>query len=162
VVVHEHRGEPDGMVVCHMPYGPTAYFGIHNAVLRHDIGDKSEIGTVSEAYPHLIFDGFSSKLGSRVSDILKHLFPAPKMESKRVMTFANREDYISFRHHTYEMPRGEKSIELKERGPRFEMKLYQIKLGTLDQKHAENEYVLRSYINSSKRPKLAETETAAT
>lgn len=32
VVLHEHRGEPDGMVVCHLPYGPTAYFGLYNAV----------------------------------------------------------------------------------------------------------------------------------
>lgn len=154
IVVHEHRGEPDGMVVCHLPYGPTAYFGIHNTVLRHDIGDKKDVGTVSEAYPHLIFEGFTSKLGKRVSDILKHLFPAPKMETKRVMTFANMDDYVSFRHHTYEMPRGEDSITLTEKGPRFDMKLYQIKLGTLDQKHAENEYVLRSYINSAKRQKL--------
>lgn len=27
IIVHEHRGEPDGMVVCHLPFGPTAYFG---------------------------------------------------------------------------------------------------------------------------------------
>ena len=27
VIVHEHRGEPDGMVICHLPFGPTAYFG---------------------------------------------------------------------------------------------------------------------------------------
>lgn len=32
VVVHEHRGEPDGMVVCHLPYGPTAFFGVYNTV----------------------------------------------------------------------------------------------------------------------------------
>jgi len=32
VMVHEHRGEPDGLVVSHMPYGPTAYFGIFNTV----------------------------------------------------------------------------------------------------------------------------------
>lgn len=74
------------------------------------------------------------------------------------MTFANRDDFISFRHHTYEMPRGIKSVELKERGPRFEMKLYQIKLGTIDQTHAENEYMLRSYINSAKKAKLAVAE----
>lgn len=67
-------------------------------------------------------------------------------------------DFISFRHHTYEQPRGPKSTELKECGPRFELKLYQIKLGTMDQAHAENEYVLRSYINSAKRSKLAEAE----
>jgi U3 small nucleolar ribonucleoprotein protein IMP4 len=28
VMVHEHRGEPDGLVVSHMPFGPTAYFGL--------------------------------------------------------------------------------------------------------------------------------------
>lgn len=32
VVVHEHRGEPDGLVICHLPYGPTAYFGVYNTV----------------------------------------------------------------------------------------------------------------------------------
>ena len=32
VVLHEHRGEPDGMVVCHLPFGPTAYFGLYNTV----------------------------------------------------------------------------------------------------------------------------------
>ena len=58
-------------------------------VTRHDIGDKAKVGTVSEAYPHLIFQGFSSKLGQRVSNILKYLFPSPKDDSKRVITFAN-------------------------------------------------------------------------
>ena len=33
VMIHEHRGEPDGLVVCHLPYGPSAYFGIFNTVL---------------------------------------------------------------------------------------------------------------------------------
>ncbi len=46
VMVHEHRGEPDGLVVCHLPYGPTAYFGVFNTVLRHDIGDKKQVGVV--------------------------------------------------------------------------------------------------------------------
>ena len=32
MVLHEHRGEPDGLVVCHLPFGPTAFFGLHNAV----------------------------------------------------------------------------------------------------------------------------------
>lgn len=33
----------DGMVVTHLPYGPTAYFGIYSTVLRHDIGQKKEV-----------------------------------------------------------------------------------------------------------------------
>ncbi|EFJ47362.1 hypothetical protein VOLCADRAFT_61433 [Volvox carteri f. nagariensis] len=155
VVLHEHRGEPDGMVVCHLPYGPTAYFGIFNTVLRHDIGQKKEVGTISEAYPHLITDNLGSKLGQRTANILKHLFPVPKDDSKRIVSFANRNDFISFRHHTYSEPKGASSIELTECGPRFELKLYQIKLGTMDQSHAENEWVLRAYTRNTKRGKLA-------
>ena len=71
----------------------------------------------SEAYPHLIFDGVSSALGKRLSGVLKHLFPVPKDDSKRVVTFANRDDYVSFRHHTHAAPAGPKSIELKEVSP---------------------------------------------
>ncbi len=54
----------DGIIVCHLPYGPTAYFSLSNVVMRHDIPD---VGTMSEAYPHLIFHNFSSRLGERVS-----------------------------------------------------------------------------------------------
>lgn len=109
----------DGLIVCHLPFGPTAYFTLCNVVMRHDIPD---LGTMSEAYPHLILHNFTSRLGRRVSlalyaatyvahassnllcscpqasSILKHLFPVPKEESKRVITFANQEDYISFRY----------------------------------------------------------------
>jgi U3 small nucleolar ribonucleoprotein protein IMP4 len=102
------------MVVCHLPYGPTAYFGVFNTVLRHDIGQKKEVGTISEAYPHLIFEKFTSPLGQRLANILKHLFPVPKDDSKRLVTFANADDYVSFRHHIYSTPRGSSSIELTE------------------------------------------------
>lgn len=35
IMVHEHRGQPDGLIVCHLPYGPTAYFGLSNVVSTH-------------------------------------------------------------------------------------------------------------------------------
>ncbi|XP_008788540.2 U3 small nucleolar ribonucleoprotein protein IMP4 [Phoenix dactylifera] len=151
ILVHEHRGEPDGLIVCHLPFGPTAYFGLLNVVTRHDIKDKKAIGTMSEAYPHLILDNFSTKLGQRTANVLKHLFPVPKPDSKRIITFANRSDYISFRHHVYEKHGGPKSIELKEVGPRFELRLYQIKLGTVDQSEAQNEWVIRPFMNTAKK-----------
>lgn len=53
-------------------------------------------------------------------------------DSRRVMTFANEDDVISFRHHMYEARRGKECV-LHEVGPRFEMQLYQLRLGTLDQ-----------------------------
>ncbi|KAI8911487.1 anticodon-binding protein [Gorgonomyces haynaldii] len=146
IILHETRGQPDGMIVCHFPYGPTAYFSLHNVVLRHDIPDR---GTVSEQFPHLIFDKFSSKLGNRVMNILKFLFPVPKPESKRVMTFANTSDFISFRHHVYY--KIDKDVQLVEVGPRFEMRLYEIKLGTIDIAEADTEWVYRPYQRTAKK-----------
>lgn len=85
------------MIVSHFPHGPTIYFTLHNVTLRHDI-ESYKSSTVSEQYPHLIFENFSSQLGERVRDILKYLFPVPKEDSKRVMTFSNEDDFISFRY----------------------------------------------------------------
>ncbi|KAL5729122.1 hypothetical protein ACHQM5_002115 [Ranunculus cassubicifolius] len=153
IFVHETRGRPDGLVVSHLPLGPTAYFTLSNVVTRHDIKDK-KIGKMSEAYPHLILNNFTSKIGERTSNILKHLFPSPKPDTKRIITFANDSDFISFRHHVYEKPGGAKSIELKEVGPRFEMKLYKITLGTMENSEAEVEWVSRPFMNTSKKHKV--------
>ena len=98
IVLHEHRGVPDNMVVCHLPYGPTAYFNISDVTMRHDIPN---IGTVPEQYPHVIMHNFKTKLGIRVMNIIKHLFPVPKADTRRTVTFANHDDHIAFRHHTF-------------------------------------------------------------
>ena len=164
VIVNEHRGEQTSLIVCHLPYGPTAYFNITNTVMRHDI---ENVGTMSEAYPHLIFSNMTSKLGERITNILKYLFPVPRPDSKRIITFANQgwfhsgrlmcSDFISFRHHTY-TKEDHKTVALSEVGPRFELRPYQIRLGTVDQDEAENEWVLHQYTNTSKKRKLLSME----
>jgi U3 small nucleolar ribonucleoprotein protein IMP4 len=146
VVVNETRGMPDGLIVSHLPYGPTAYFTLSNCVLRHDI---PECTPASQAYPHLIIEGLNSKIGKRIAKILQALYPVPRPESKRVITYANRDDYIFFRHHMYSKDLGK--IVLKEAGPRFEMQPYEIRLGTLDQNEAEKEWVLRPYMNTARK-----------
>lgn len=149
VVVHETRGVPDTLIVSHMPYGPTVSFALSNVVMRHDVRDHRD--PMSLAYPHLVFENFSTPLGERVMSCLKYLFPVPKDDSRRVLTFANRSDYVSFRHHLYRET-GHNKIELKEVGPRFELKPFQILLGTIDQvRHADVEWALRPYMNSAKR-----------
>ncbi|KTW29365.1 hypothetical protein T552_01319 [Pneumocystis carinii B80] len=142
IILHETRGMPDCIIISHFPYGPTASFTLHNVVLRHDIPN---IGNVSESYPRLIMLNLTSKLGLRVEKILKALFPPdPKENSSRVITFANQRDYISLRHHVY-LRIDTKNIELVEVGPRFEMRLYEIKLGTIESSTAEIEWCLRPY-----------------
>lgn len=154
IVIHETRGVPDNLVVSHLPHGPTAFFSLSGVVMRHDIPD---IGPMSEQKPHLIFHNFKTKLGERTMNILKYLFPVPKEDSKRVITFANHDDYICFRHHTYK--KINKQTEMTEVGPRFQLKLYKIQLGTLDQLDvAETEYVMRSYMNTSAKRRFLSEE----
>ncbi|KAJ7228766.1 Brix-domain-containing protein [Mycena pura] len=149
IVLHEHRGIPDAMIVSHFPHGPTVYFTLSNVSLRHDIGSYKS-STVSEQYPHLIFENFSSKLGERVQDVLKYLFPVPKEDSKRVMTFSNEDDFISFRHHVFvKIP--PRQVQLAEVGPRFDMKPYEIRQGTFEQSEAEREWVLAHYARTTKK-----------
>jgi hypothetical protein len=64
VFLNETRGIPDSLIISHMPHGPTAFFSLHNVVMRHDIGDKKHM---SEQYPHLVFHEINSKIGKRVS-----------------------------------------------------------------------------------------------
>lgn len=154
IMVHEHRGVPDNLVICHLPYGPTAYFNLSGVIMRHDIPD---VGPMSEQKPHLIFHNFKTPLGERTMSILKFLFPVPKEDSKRVMTFANHDDYICFRHHTFR--KVENDVEMHEVGPRFQMKLYEIKLGTLDQiEAADTEWVYRPYMTTSKKRRFLSDE----
>jgi len=96
----------------------------------------------------LIFEGFGSKLGKRVQDVLKFIFPVPKCvfpslspdhlhlttnlmgvtellstreDTKRTLTFVNEGDFISFRHHVF-VKTSHKEVQLAEVGPRFEMR----------------------------------------
>lgn len=154
IILHETKGQPDGLIISHLPYGPTAYFNITHCVMRHDVREEQEIPPVSEAYPRLIFNEFNSKLGKRIEQILKYLFPIPKQDSKRIITFSNSNDSISFRHHTFTKDgrcKLKDDVKLIEIGPRFEMSLYQVRLGTVDQDEADNEWVLRPYMTTAKQ-----------
>lgn len=100
-----------------------------------------------------------------MTSVLKHIFPVPKPDSKRIVSFTNTSDFISFRQHTHKTGEGGE-IELKELGPRFELRrryfitmnnvkhtiiAYQIILGTLDVANScETEWALRSYTNKRK------------
>ncbi len=127
IFLNETRGMPDGLIISHLPYGPTAYFTLSNCVLRHDI---PECTPSSLAFPHLIIEGLNSKVGQRIGKVLQALYPIPKSDSKRVMTFGNSKDFISFRHHMFSKEAGQ--VVLKECGPRFEMQPYEVSWRDVD------------------------------
>ena len=148
IILNETRGNPDSMIISHLPFGPTAYFTLSSCVLRHDI---PEVGPMSEAFPHIILENLNTKIGSRIGQIIQALYPVPKPDTKRVMTFANNNDFISFRHHIYNKEKNK--VSLSECGPRFEMQPYEVKLGTWDEDDAECEWALRPFMNTSRKRK---------
>ncbi|RAK72408.1 snoRNA-binding rRNA-processing protein IMP4 [Aspergillus fijiensis CBS 313.89] len=152
ILLHEHRGTPTAMTISHLPHGPTASFSLHNVVLRADIPDAAR-GTVSESYPHLVFEGFTTKLGLRVVQILKHLFP-PREDGKvgnRVVSFVNKEDSIEVRHHVF-VKTGYRDVELAEVGPRMTMRLFEIRGGSLEKgSSGDVEWALTQYTRTSKK-----------
>ncbi|KAK3672415.1 snoRNA-binding rRNA-processing protein imp4 [Recurvomyces mirabilis] len=154
ILLHEHRGTPTAMTISHLPHGPTASFSLHNVVLRHDIPNSTR-GTVSESYPHLIFEGFTTPLGKRVVKILQHLFPpresagSTKLGS-RIVSFKNIQDSVEVRHHVF-VKTGYQSVELAEVGPRMTMRLFEIRQGTAENKEGDVEWRLTQYTRTSKK-----------
>ncbi|KAI9923829.1 hypothetical protein ASPWEDRAFT_154848 [Aspergillus wentii DTO 134E9] len=152
ILLHEHRGTPTAMTISHLPHGPTASFSLHNVVLRADIPNAAR-GTVSESYPHLVFEGFTTKLGARVVQVLKHLFP-PREAGKvgnRVVSFVNKEDSIEVRHHVF-VKTGYKDVELAEVGPRMTMRLFEIRGGSMEKgSSGDVEWALTQYTRTSKK-----------
>jgi U3 small nucleolar ribonucleoprotein protein IMP4 len=153
ILLHEHRGTPTAMTISHLPHGPTASFSLHNVVLRADIPNASR-GSVSESYPHLIFEGFTTRLGQRVVQILKHIFPpreGPHRVGNRVVTFKNVEDSIEVRHHVF-VQTGYRDVELAEVGPRMTMRCFEIRGGTLEKDSGgEVEWALTQYTRTSRK-----------
>jgi U3 small nucleolar ribonucleoprotein protein IMP4 len=155
LLLHEHRGTPTALTVSHLPHGPTASFSLHNVLLRHDLPDSAR-GTVSESYPHLLFEGFTTPLGQRVAQILKHIFPPREAATtnqkvgNRVVTFKNIADSIEVRHHVF-VRTGYQSVELAEVGPRLTMRLFEIRGGTLENKEGDTEWHMNQYTRTSRK-----------
>ncbi len=153
ILLHEHRGTPTAMTISHLPHGPTASFSLHNVVLRADIPNASR-GTVSESYPHLIFQGFTTPLGRRVVQILKHIFPprdGPHKVGNRVVTFKNVDDSIELRQHVF-VQTSYRECELAEVGPRMTMRCFEIRGGTLDKESGgEVEWALTQYTRTGRK-----------
>lgn len=154
-LLHEHRGTPTALTLSHFPHGPTISFSLHNVVLRHDIPNSIR-GTVSESYPHLVFEGFKSTLGKRVAKILKHIFPprdpltSNNKLGSRVVTFVNNDDTIEVRHHVF-VRTGHDSVELSEVGPRMSMRVFEIRSGTIENKDGDVEWHLNQYTRTGRK-----------
>ena len=87
----------DGLWLIHLPEGPTAYFKLTNFKRGRDIRGH---GRVTDHYPEVILNRFSTRLGHSVARMFAALFPQdPQFKGRRVVTFHNQRDYVFFRQH---------------------------------------------------------------
>lgn len=140
VVINEDRRVPNGMLISHLPEGPTAYFKISNLKVTKDL--RRDINEVTSHRPEVLLNNFQTRLGQAVGRMLASLFHYdPQFKGRRAVTFHNQRDYIFFRHHRYEF-KSEKKAALRELGPRFTLRLKWLQKGTFDTIEGEYEWII--------------------
>jgi len=156
----------NGLLVSHLPCGPTVFFKVSNVTPGAKIAHH---GQPTAHVPELILNNFNTRLGHRVGRFLGSFFPhAPEFRGRQVVTFHNQRDFLFVRHHRYvfdekkakSVPEinnpkkiksagdGSKAIaaggiraRLQELGPRFTLKLRWLQEGTFDTKFGEYEWL---------------------
>ncbi|GBN09515.1 Ribosome production factor 1 [Araneus ventricosus] len=142
VVVTEDRRHPTGMVVIHLPEGPTAFFRISSVKYCKDIKHRAEW---SSHKPEIVMNNFRTRLGLSIGRLFTSLFQYnPEFHGRRVVTFHNQRDYIFVRHHRYEF-KNESKAALQEIGPRFTLRLRSLQKNTFDTKFGEYEWILKRH-----------------
>ncbi|XP_041912552.1 ribosome production factor 1 [Alosa sapidissima] len=152
LVINEDRKVPNGMVLCHLPDGPTAHFKISNVRLRKEMKRRGKEPT--EHSPEVILNNFTTRLGHSIGRLFAALYPHdPHFVGRQVATFHNQRDFIFFRFHRY-IFKNEKKVGIQELGPRFTLKLRSLQKGTFDSKFGEYEWVHKRHEMDTSRRKF--------
>lgn len=131
LIINENRKEPNGLLIIHLPDGPTAHFKLSNVKSTKEL--KKNIDNISEHRPEVILTNFTTRLGLTIGRMLGAIFHFdPEFNGRRAVTFHNQRDYIFFRHHIYQFTKDGKRPKLKELGPRFTLKLRSLQPGLFD------------------------------
>ncbi|KAK3602382.1 hypothetical protein CHS0354_026270 [Potamilus streckersoni] len=151
LVVNENRKIPNGLVISHLPDGPTVHFKMSGVRLTTEL---KRAGELTGHQPEIILNNFNTRLGHSVGRMLACLFPHdPEFHGRRVVTFHNQRDFIFFRHHRYVF-RNAKKVGLQELGPRFTLKLRTLQKGSFDSKFGEYEWVHKRHEMETSRRKF--------
>merc|ERR1719502_313860 len=141
----------NGLLVTHLPSGPTAFFKLSSFFPGKKIPGH---GKPTSHLPEIILNNFTTRLGRRVGRFMGSFFPHdPQFKGRQVVTFHNQRDFIFVRHHRYIFDAGEDEADdekkraprarLQELGPRFTMKLRWLQEGTFDTATGEYEWYHR-------------------
>lgn len=146
VVLEEDLKRPSGMVIVHLPVGPTFHFSISNWYESKQLPGH---GRPTNHIPELILNNFVTPLGLLTAHLFRSLYPSnPEFQGRQVVTLHNQRDFIFLRRHRYifrEKRERERSVVgadgkvmegveeiragLQELGPRLTLKLRRVDKG---------------------------------
>lgn len=141
LILNENRKKVNGLLLIHLPDGPTAHFKVSNVKLTTDI--KRKLSDFTKHRPEVILTNFTTRLGTSIGRMLGSIFHYdPQFRGRRAVTFHNQRDYIFFRHHRYEFDKNGKRVKLLELGPKFTLKLRSLQQGLFDSKTGDYEWMI--------------------
>ncbi|CAD7691670.1 unnamed protein product [Nyctereutes procyonoides] len=136
IVINEDCKTPNGLILSHLPSGPTAHLA-QTARLHKEIKRRGKDPT--EPMPEIILNDLMTRLGHSIGRMFASLFPQnPQCIGRQVATFHNQRDYIFFRFHRC-IFKSEKKVRIQELGPCFTLRLRSLQKGTFDSKYGEYE-----------------------
>ena len=160
IVLSERYKECNGMIITHLPIGPTAFFKVSNVLNSQDVPGR---GAVTDHVPEILLNNFRTRLGRRVGRLLGSIFPhAPEFQGRQVVTMHNQRDFIFVRHHRYIFNEREDAAQrqkekqetvktrLQELGPRFTIKMKWLQEGVFDS-DGEYEWMRRPHDDKNRR-----------
>jgi ribosome production factor 1 len=147
LVVNHDKKKPNGLMIVHLPNGPTAYFKLTSWIPNKNIRGHGKLGL---GLPELILNNFKTRLGVTIGRMFSCLFPKnPEFVYRQVVTLHNQRDFIFFRRHRYIFRSGEK-VDIQELGPRFCLKLQWLQNGLFDSKYGEYEWIHRPELDTTR------------
>lgn len=98
LVINENRKEPDGLLIIHLPNGPTAHFKLSNVKITTELRKRHK--DITAHRPEVVLNNFATRLGLTIGRMLGALFHYdPEFVGQRAVTFHNQRDFIFFRHY---------------------------------------------------------------
>ncbi|SBT74942.1 U3 small nucleolar ribonucleoprotein protein IMP4, putative [Plasmodium malariae] len=143
IILHEYKGKPRNLIICHLPFGPTLFCTIKDCKMRHEFIDQ--INNISSCNPHLIFHNFNSDLGKRIMNIFKYLFPPVKIRVNKKKLVRNKNcEYIANGIHTKIIKQtdenGKEEEETEQTDKEFQISVKNDEYGNL-QKYENNRII---------------------
>jgi len=142
MIVYEKRTHPNILIICHLPKGPSIFFGL-NVPESYKIFSTIKY---SSKNPYIVFDNLTTEIGKKIKNFLRLLFPNPNHYTKRLLSFSGREKEIIVSNFlVYHNGLCDKKISLKPICPDFRLLPIKISLGIIDNLENQIEWKINKF-----------------